>query len=490
MSSSVEVVGIERDALLAAIPPVLAAGLLLRGVRPPVAALIALAGGVALLAAFPTPPGALADAGLVALGTAVEVCAIILGGLWLDELLRRSGARDRLSEWLAGVTADPGRRVLLVVLGVVPFVEAVTGFGVGAIVGLPLLRRLGFDARRAAVLSLVGFVAVPWGALGPGTLVAARLTGIGFDELGVASAQRTLPVFWVCGLAALVIGTGAKAAVHRLGTLTVLACTLWLAILGANLVIGTAMAGIVGAVASIGALLVLARRAEGRLPRAGAGVRRAAGPYALLLVLLLAGQGAAALAARAGADAGAVVLGSAATWLLLTCLVLSWRRGRAAQSPEPRPGPGPFRAVLPRWAPFGVTTAAFLTLGALMTASGMAAGLAAAGAALGRAYQGVAPWLGGLGGFLTGSNAGGNALFAAAQAEAAKRIGVPVLELVAFQNLAASLGTMGSAARVQLALSLLEPEEREGAIARQVLTACVAAMAALSLLAFVTSGNG
>jgi lactate permease len=146
--------------------------------------------------------------------------------------------------------------------------------------------------------------------------------------------------------------------------------------------------------------------------------------------------------------------------------------------------------VLPRWAPFAVTTAAFLTLGALMTASGMAAGLAAAGATLGRAYQGVAPWLGGLGGFLTGSNAGGNALFAAAQAEAARRIGVPVLELVAFQNLAASLGTMGSAARVQLALSLLEPEEREGVIARQVLAACVAAMAALSLLAFVTSGNG
>jgi lactate permease len=321
--------------------------------------------------------------------------------------------------------------------------------------------------------------------------VAARLTGIGFDELGVASAQRTLPVFLVCGLAALVIGTGAKATAHRLGTLTVLACTLWLAILGANLVIGTAMAGIVGAVASIGALLVLARRAEGRLPKAGAGVRRAAGPYALLLVLLLAGQGAAALAARAGASAAAVVLGSAATWLLLTCLVLSWRaRRRPGPGLEPRPGPGPFRAVLPRWAPFAVTTAAFLTLGALMTASGMAAGLAAAGAALGRAYQGLAPWLGGLGGFLTGSNAGGNALFAAAQAEAARRIGVPVLELVAFQNLAASLGTMGSAARVQLALSLLEPEEREGAIARQVLAACVAAMAALSLLAFVTSGNG
>jgi lactate permease len=323
---------------------VLAAGLLLRGVRPPVAALVALAGGVGLLAAFPTAPGALADAGLLALGT-----------------------------------------------------------------------------------------------------------------------------------------------------LTVLACTLWLAILGANLVIGTAMAGILGSVAAIGALLALARRAEGRLPTAGVGVRRAAGPYALLLVLLLAGQGAAVLATRAGADAAAVVLGSAATWLLLTCLLLSWRarhRAGPGPGPPPEPRPSPFRAVLPRWAPFAVTTAAFLTLGALMTASGMAAGLAAAGAALGRAYQGVAPWLGGLGGFLTGSNAGGNALFAAAQAEAARRIGVPVLELVAFQNLAASLGTMGSAARVQLALGLLEPEERDPAIARQVLATCVAAMVALSLLALVTSPSG
>jgi lactate permease len=427
--------------------------------------------------------GELAGAGLVAGGTAVEVCAIILGGLWLDELLRRSGARDTLSDWLAGVTADPGRRVLLVVLGVVPFVESVTGFGVGAIVGLPLLRRLGFDARRAAALSLLGFVAVPWGALGPGTLVAARLTGLSFDELGVASAQRTLPVFAVCGLAALVIGTGAKGALRRLGALAVVACSLWLGILGANLLIGTALAGVAGSIIAVGALMLLARRAEGRLPRAGADVRRAAGPYALLVLLLLAGQGAAVLTARAGAGAPTLVLGSAATWLLLTCALLARRDGAEDE-------PGPLRAVLPRWAPFALTTAAFLALGALMNASGMAAGLAGAGAALGPAYQGVASWLGGLGGFLTGSNAGGNALFASAQAEAAKRIGVSVLELVAFQNLGASLGTMGSAARVQLAQSLLEPGEQDPAIARQVLGVCAAAMAGLSLLALVTAGNG
>ena len=92
--------------------------------RPPLAAAASLAAGVALLTVFPAPARALLDAGLLAAGTGAEVALIILGGLWLDELLRRSGARDRLGGWLGEVTADPGLRVLLVVLGVVPFAES------------------------------------------------------------------------------------------------------------------------------------------------------------------------------------------------------------------------------------------------------------------------------------------------------------------------------------------------------------------------------
>jgi lactate permease len=115
-----------------------------------------------------------------------------------------------------------------------------------------------------------------------------------------------------------------------------------------------------------------------------------------------------------------------------------------------------------------------------MAASGMAATLAGAGALAGDAYAGLAPWLGGVGGFLTGSNVGANALFATAQAEAAGQAGLPVIDVVALQNVGASLATMASAARIQLALSLLGPDARDLGIARPVLAIDAVALAALS----------
>ena len=49
----------------------------------------------------------------------------------------------------------------MMVHGVVPFLESVTGFGVAVIVCLPLLITLGFTPFRAACLALLGLSANP-----------------------------------------------------------------------------------------------------------------------------------------------------------------------------------------------------------------------------------------------------------------------------------------------------------------------------------------
>jgi lactate permease len=109
-----------------------ALALLLARVRPVRAALAALLVGVAAaVLVMPAPVGRLAEAEGRALLTGVEVAAIVLGGLLPAELLDAGGAQERIGTWLAGISQDRGRDVLLVVLGVTPFVESVTGFGVG-----------------------------------------------------------------------------------------------------------------------------------------------------------------------------------------------------------------------------------------------------------------------------------------------------------------------------------------------------------------------
>jgi lactate permease len=466
---------------LALLPPAVA-GILLTRASSLFAAAASLATGLVLLTVFPAPPSALLRSETVAFGTGTEVVLIILGGILLYEVISLAGAHELLGEWIAGLTADPARFILLMVLGVIPFAESVTGFGVGVIIALPLLRRMGFPPVRAAILALLGLIAIPWGALGPGTLVASRLTGVPLQTLGVNSAVLSLPVFLVAGFGALATGVGVRTAAHKIGELFVVAASLWAGIWGANRVAGTPIAGVLGSLAGIGMVLFMIRIKEGRLPAPDRRLLRGGLPYALLASLLLLSRLAGTLWFNPGSSGRlaalhAVVL-SPATWLFATCAATPFLlTGHAGGSP------GALRLAVKRWWPVAGATLGFLLLGALMTSAGMAAVLAQAAARLGRGYLALAPWIGGLGGFITGSNAGGNAMFATAQAEAARHLGYPVERVVAVQNVSASLLSMASAPRIALALSLLGVTDRGASIFRTVLMIDLAVLALLSGIA-------
>ncbi|HEY8417164.1 MAG TPA: L-lactate permease [Limnochordales bacterium] len=182
-------------------------------------------------------------------------------------------------------------------------------------------------------------------------------------------------------------------------------------------------------------------------------------------------------------DAAGRWLRSPALWLPVTAAITLWfgvasgRRSVALAAAT---------AAYHRWKGVAAATLVFLALGVLMTHSGMAATLAAGATRIGGAYILLAPWIGGLGGFLTGSNTGANAMFAAAQAAAAEQLGLPVLALLAIQNVAASLLTMVSGPRVALARSLLDPGEPWQALVRWVPAANLLILCTWSLWAAFT----
>ena len=115
---------------------------------------------------------------------------------------------------------------------------------------------------------------------------------------------------------------------------------------------------------------------------------------------------------------------------------------------------------LSQWRPIATTTVLFLALGVILAASGMSEALASTGAQAGPIYPAIAPWIGALGGFLTGSNTGASAMFAASQAQAAKAIGYPVLTLVALHNVGASLAIMAAVPKVIMSIRLVEDAVR------------------------------
>src|ERR671920_675809 len=141
-------------------------------------------------------------------GTSVSVLYVLFGGLLLYNVLSAGGTIAAVSRFLGRLEPEKEALAVGVVVGVAPFFESVTGFGVAVVISAPILLAAGFTPLRAAVLASWGQCAVPWGALGVGTVIGANLARMGFGTLSDASAVLSLPLFPVYGVAAVALAGG------------------------------------------------------------------------------------------------------------------------------------------------------------------------------------------------------------------------------------------------------------------------------------------
>lgn len=427
-------------ALLAAAPILLAFAVLLLGRPATWAAAAGLAAAVLVaVLAFPAPLPALTASAADYAPLVVEVLLILLFGMALARLLEASGAMAILSTGLRAVSTSRAGGTALLVFGVVPFAESVTGYGIGVTVGVPVLVHLGHSVPRAALLGLLGLIAVPWGALGPGTAVAASLAGLGLDELGVATALvNVIPV--LVAVVAVSILCGARTDLRVAVPQAVGGLVLFAGVLGANLLFGTPPAGILGSLAVIAVLLGWARLRGAAAPRVPH-MLRAALPYLVLTAGVLGAQLLAGLRAAWWTE----LLASPPVWLALACAVA------VPAAPGPVDGPAVLARAARAWVPVGAATGLFMVLGWLMTTTGMSTAIGSALAVLGAA---PGPVLLALGGILTGSNTGANAMFAGTVAALAESTGGSTLGLVALGNAAGAFANIATPPRVALAVQI------------------------------------
>ncbi|MCA1225457.1 L-lactate permease [Saccharopolyspora sp. 6M] len=460
--------------LLAAAAPILVV-LLLLAVRIP--SLWAGATGlvVAVLAAalaFPLDAAGMAASARDMAPTVVEVAVILLGGVGLAEAMRRGGAQDRIADWLDGAERGADRTVtlLLLVFGLTPFMESVTGFGLGVVITAPLLVRLGLPPVKAVVSGLLGLVLVPWGSLGPGTLVAAQLGGVGSGELGLWSALLTLPVLVVAASAVLALNVG-RPAPRQLLLAAAVVLVEWVALIAVNLVLFPPAGALASAVVVAG-LLALTRAANGPLPAVDRALALALLPYFVLVGGIFAATGVLALL---GASGPAAVLANPAVWLLIATAV--------AVAALDLPAADRWRVIgsaVRRWVPIAGGAVLFMVLGIVMAATGMAEHLAASATRAGYGFVAAIPAIGAFGGYLTGSNTGAAAMFSAATATASAGLGATPLIALAGQNVAGSFAIIASPPRIALAAAVaLPPGERLPGSAQRVLAGAAATSAVL-----------
>jgi lactate permease len=457
--------------------PFLVAGVALLGLRWP-AVLAGVAALAVAIAGAVLWPG-LSSSGLpvafaAGLATSGSVLYVLFGGLLLYNVLSAGGAIGEVSRFLGRLEPEKEALALGVVVGVAPFFESVTGFGVAVVISAPILLAAGFSPLRAAVLSSWGQCAVPWGALGVGTVIGADLAGMSFAKLSDWSALLSLPLFPVYGVAAVVLAGGWGGLRRRGLEAIVLGVFAGVGTLLASLYLIPELSGVVGGLAATAAFLALR---WGRLISLGV-PNRALLPYAFLLGLLALENVFASL--RDVLSSLGPAFAGPGLPLLISCAFAALLFGLGMANAV-----AALRGTFGQWLPTAGAVLTFVLAGQVVANSGAAALLASGAAGFGSIYPAVAPVVGALGGWLTGSNAASNALFMPLQQEAARSLGAPETLTAATQNVSGSHASLLAPQRVVLAATATGLLGREADVTRVALPPALVSLAILSSLGMV-----
>jgi lactate permease len=161
-----------------------------------------------------------------------------------------------------------------------------------------------------------------------------------------------------------------------------------------------------------------------------------------------------------------------------TLLFAALLAGAVLQGVSPLQLRRPLAIAARRLMPVSVALLAMLFLSRLMVHSGMIDAIrAAAVAGLGGAWPLVAPAVGALGSFVTGSATASNVLFTTLQAQTAQSLGLPVAALLAAQGFGAAIGNIVCPHNIVAGAATVGLAGREPEILRRTLLPCAAALA-------------
>ncbi len=476
------------QALIAALPlAVILGGMLALGRSAAQAGLVGLAVATILaVTAFDLAGAAPGGLGPAAAGTALEalhstavILWIILPALALYEFQNRTGAILRIRDALGGLTADRRAQAILIAWFFGLFIEGAAGFGTPVALAAPLLVGLGYPPVQAVVLALLGHAAgVSFGAVGTPTLAQVELSGLPPEAL--AGRIALIHAILGPGLLLLMVRLAGEGPLSRgdLANCVAAAVAFFVPSVALAALAGPEVPSLGGALlGAVAFVLHLRRRGEGRAPRLRALLPDLA-PYIAILALVLA--------TRLVDPLGGALRGVAFAWsrdggfvgrfeplyhpgtLLFAGLALgALLTGRAAALPPA------LRAALVRLLPVAAALSVMLALSRVMVHSGMIATLAEAAAGTGAAWPLLAPAVGVLGSFVTGSATASNILFTDFQLSAARALDLPAAAMTAAQGVGSAIGNIVAPHNIIAGSATVGLMGREGEILRRTASACL-----------------
>lgn len=406
---------------------------------------------------------------------------IVFTAILLYRVTVDTGKFDIIKNSLGGITKDRSVQVLLVAFAFSGFIEGAAGFGTPVAIAAAMLVGLGFSPFLAASVCLLANTApVAFGSIGTPLIMLQRVTNLPMEALSADVGRLCAPIALILPSYLILVMGGLPALRAALPAAVVCGVTFGGAQFLISSYLGPNLAGMLSAIAAMGALLLLMRfwkpaGDERTVSRHSAGeVFLAWSPYLLLVIFV-------------------VLWGSAGTKAILdkVTVIINWPglHNLILRMPPITPKPAVYAAVYPLnllsaagtsclFAVFAsavvlrvsparlarltwsttrqlalplVTIASVVALAFIMNYSGQTATLGLVVAATGAAFPFFSTALGWLGVFLTGSDTSANALFGTLQVVTASQLKLNPVLMAAANSSGGVLGKMISLQSIAIA---------------------------------------
>jgi len=438
----------------------------------------------------------LAVAHVKALLLTFDVLFVIWTAFLLFRVADEAGAIKVIGQAWPHLTADKGMLALMIGWAFASFLQGVGGFGVPVAVIAPLMGGLGFPPLSAVVIPSLGHSwSVTFGSLGSSFNAMMAATGLDWPLLAPYSAL----FLGISGLAVGLMVAHAAGGWEAVRRLVVPVLLLALAMGGVHYIAANIglwnIASFLGGLAGLLVSYPLARRYRGQVdegkPLDGRALGIAISGYGVLVLFTLGIQLIPAVRAAlggvrihlefpevqtslgyltpAGSGRDIPVFRHAGAILLYASLVayLIYKKAGWYSAGAPRRIlSGTVRRVMSS----SVGIASMVAMAVVMQHAGMTETLARGLAeGVGAAFPLIAPWIGALGAFMTGSNTNSNVVFSVLQMRTAELLGYSVALILAAQNAGGALGSVVAPTKIVVGASTGGMAGREGEVLRQML---------------------
>ncbi|MGD9475125.1 MAG: L-lactate permease [Eubacteriaceae bacterium] len=428
---------------------------------------------------------------------------VIIAAVFTYNLVTYTGGMETIKKMMSSVSTDQRILVLILAWGFGGFLEAIAGFGTAVAIPASILAALGFNPVFAAIICLIANTTpTAFGAIGLPVSTLASVTGLNVNDLSFTIAiQLFLMIVIIPFILVMITGKSLKA-LKGVFMITLMAgLSFGLPQIFVAKYLGAELPAIVGSVICMGVVVLMAKifykdTAAPNIEKIETKTAVMAWlPFILVFIIIILCSSLFPMINTPLKELSTTVQiytgqhGKPMTfyWLATpgTLIIIATYLGGLIQGVKFAEITGILKNTIKQMGKSAITIVAIVALAKVMGYSGMIGAIASVLVLItGDFYPLIAPLIGALGTFVTGSDTSANVLFGGLQVEAANAIGMSPYWLAAANTAGATAGKMISPQSIAVATAATGIIGSEGKILQATMKVCAIYVLIIGLVVF------